>query len=161
MTRSSQPDRSVSSGSSVSSSSMRTSCWWRESTRVFVVVVRSGTTATPWTRTPAVPSSSRMRAPDASSPVQPATSAWTPRPGEVERDVARATDRRGLAAEPDDGDRCLGRDACDFADEIPVEHQVTDDEHARAGEAAAHARVHEVRAIKHRAPLPPLRCSTR
>ena len=102
-----------------------------------------------------------MRLPDASSPVQPATSAWTPSPARFERDVAGATDRRGLATETHDRYRRFGRDPRDFADEVAVEHEVADDEHPRAGEAAAHAGVDEVRPVKHRAPHPPSRASTR
>ena len=91
-----------------------------------------------------------MRLPDASAPVQPATSGVDAESGEVQRDVPRATDRRGLASEPHDGDGCLGRDAGDVADQVAVEHQVADHEHLHARESAAHACVHQIGPVKHR-----------
>ena len=140
---------------------MRTSCWWRESTRVLVVVVRPGDDGD---AVHAHAGGAEQLADAGARRVVagPARDVGVhAEPGEVERDVARATDRRGLAAEAHDRYRRFGRDARDLADEVAVEHQVTDDEHAHAGEAAAHAGVDEVRPVKHRSSRPRSRPSTR
>ena len=157
MTRSSQAERSELSGASVSSSSMRTSCWWRRQDPG----LRRGDAARHDRDAVHADSGGAEQLADAvagrvvAGPTRDVGVDAEPR--EVERDVAGATDGRRLAAEAHDRDRSLGRDAGDLADQVAVEHEVADDEHARAGEAAADAGVHEVRPVKHRAPLPPSR----